>query len=208
MFSHFCLFFPNFIPLILQPPFTHKKDRLFQSHCYTQRSDLNSVFLLFCAVFPAWLIYSTMNMEAADSSGWIILVLLPGSGKIFPFSKMSRPALGPTQPPIQWVPRIPSVGGGGGKAVGAWGDHSLSSSAEVKNWWSYTSTHLVCLCGMCSNNFAFTLLFVNPQVCSLQASLCYDLLLTYRWTSKNSQNQSKCEQELGTNYWTQYDGVL
>ena len=67
-FSRFCLFFLNFIPFILQPLFTYKKDRLFQSHCCTHRSDLNSGFLLFCAIFPAWLLYSTMNMEAADSS--------------------------------------------------------------------------------------------------------------------------------------------
>jgi hypothetical protein len=30
-----------------------------------------------------------------------------GRGKIFLFSTASRPALGPTQPPIQWVPPAP-----------------------------------------------------------------------------------------------------
>jgi hypothetical protein len=33
-----------------------------------------------------------------DSQGWI-----PGRGKMFLFSTMSRAVLGPTQPPIQWV---------------------------------------------------------------------------------------------------------
>jgi hypothetical protein len=34
---------------------------------------------------------------------------IPGRGKNFIFSIMSRPALGPTQPPIQWVPGVISL---------------------------------------------------------------------------------------------------
>jgi hypothetical protein len=45
------LFFPNFIPLVLQPLFAHKKDRLFQSHCCTHTSDLNSVFFFILCCF-------------------------------------------------------------------------------------------------------------------------------------------------------------
>jgi hypothetical protein len=57
-------------------------------------------------------------------------------------------ALGPTQPPIQWVPGALSLGV---KRPGREADHSLPSSAEVKNVWSYTSTppirlHGVMLC--------------------------------------------------------------
>jgi hypothetical protein len=33
----------------------------------------------------------------------------PGKAKNFSFSTSSRPALGPTQPPIQWVPGILSL---------------------------------------------------------------------------------------------------
>jgi hypothetical protein len=51
---------------------------------------------------------------------------------IFRFSTMSILALGPT---VDKVVR--------GKA-----DHSPSSGAEVKNKWSYASTHPVCLHGM------------------------------------------------------------
>jgi len=50
---------------------------------------------------------------------------------------MSRPALGPTQPPIQWVRGALFLGV---KRPGREADHSPPSSAEVKNAWSYTST--------------------------------------------------------------------
>jgi hypothetical protein len=46
---------------------------------------------------------------------------IPGSGKIFLFSAGSGLTLGPTQPPIQWVPRIISLGL---KRPGRDGDHS------------------------------------------------------------------------------------
>jgi hypothetical protein len=47
-----------------------------------------------------------------------------------------RPALGPTQPPIKWVPGLLSVGV---KWPGREADHTPPSSAEVSAW-SYTST--------------------------------------------------------------------
>jgi hypothetical protein len=56
---------------------------------------------------------------------------------IFLFTTASRPALGPTQPPIQWVSGILSLGV---KRPGREADHSPPSSAEVKNAWSYVST--------------------------------------------------------------------
>jgi hypothetical protein len=45
--------------------------------------------------------------------------------------------MGPTQPPIQWVPEALSleVNRSGREA-----DHLYPSSAKVKNAWSYTST--------------------------------------------------------------------
>jgi hypothetical protein len=46
--------------------------------------------------------------------------------RIFPLTSVSRPALGPTQPPVQWVPGVLSPGV---KARDA--DHSPPSSAEV-----------------------------------------------------------------------------
>jgi hypothetical protein len=46
------------------------------------------------------------------------------------FSITSRQALGPTQPLIQWVPGDLSLGV---KRQGLGTDHSLPSSAEIKN---------------------------------------------------------------------------
>jgi hypothetical protein len=53
------------------------------------------------------------------------------------FSTSSRPALGPTPPPIQWVPVSPVPRG---KAAGREADHSPPTSAEVNKSWIYTST--------------------------------------------------------------------
>jgi hypothetical protein len=60
----------------------------------------------------------------------------PGKGKTCLFSTSSRPVLGPTQPPIQWVPGALSQGV---KRPGREADHS-PTSAEVKKTWVYTST--------------------------------------------------------------------
>jgi hypothetical protein len=58
---------------------------------------------------------------------------------------MSRTVLGPTQPPIQWVLGSLSPGV---KRPRHEADHSPSTSAGVKNAWSYTSTPPICLHGM------------------------------------------------------------
>jgi hypothetical protein len=76
--------------------------------------------------------------------GWTIVVL--GSDSrwglgIFLFTTASRTALGPTQPPIQWVPGALSLGVT---------DHSPPSSAQVKNAWSYTSIPQYVFMARCS----------------------------------------------------------
>jgi hypothetical protein len=52
--------------------------------------------------------------------------------------------VGPTQPPIQGLTGALSLGV---KRPGLQVDHSPPSSAEIKNAWSYTSTHPIHLRG-------------------------------------------------------------
>jgi hypothetical protein len=56
---------------------------------------------------------------------------------IFLLTTAFKRGLGTTQPPIQWVPGGLSLG------LNRWwreADHSLASTAEVENAWSYIST--------------------------------------------------------------------
>jgi hypothetical protein len=64
--------------------------------------------------------------------GWAIGVLVFDSRRglgIFLFTTASRTTLGPTQPPIQWVPGALSLAA---ERPGREADHSLPSSSEVK----------------------------------------------------------------------------
>jgi hypothetical protein len=63
----------------------------------------------------------------------------------FVFTTSSRPALGPTQPPIQWVPEALSLRV---KLMGREADNSPPSSAKVKKASSYTSTPPIRLHGV------------------------------------------------------------
>jgi hypothetical protein len=59
---------------------------------------------------------------------------IPGRGKVFSFSLVSRPALRPTQPPVSGIPTGTRGSFPGGKLrLGCDADHSHPSSAEVKN---------------------------------------------------------------------------
>jgi hypothetical protein len=59
----------------------------------------------------------------------VITMFSPQGLGIFLFTTVSKPALDPTQPPIQWVPGALSLWV---KGPGTEADYSSSSSAEVK----------------------------------------------------------------------------
>jgi hypothetical protein len=84
-------------------------------------------------VFPRSSRDSSVGL-ATRLTGWTIGVLGFDSRRVlgtFLLTTASRTALGPTQPPIQWVPGALSRGGGV-KRSRRESDHSSPSSAEVK----------------------------------------------------------------------------
>ena len=76
---------------------------------------------------------------------------IPGKSNRLTSSKISRQALKPTQPPIQWAWEVLSLGV---KSPGHEAENSLTSIAQVKNEWSYTSNPPIGLHGM--HTFTFT----------------------------------------------------
>jgi hypothetical protein len=85
-------------------------------------------------------------------------VRFPAGAGNFLLTTVSRTALGPTQPPIQWVTGALSLGV---KRLGREADHSPPSCAEVKNAWSYTSTPQYVFVAWClvkhRDNFTFSI---------------------------------------------------
>jgi hypothetical protein len=72
---------------------------------------------------------------------------IPSRGKIFLISTASRPALGPTQSPIQWILGAISLGE---KRPGSEADYSFPSSVEDKNGGAIPPL-LICLHGVVLN---------------------------------------------------------
>jgi hypothetical protein len=72
--------------------------------------------------------------SAGLRAGWLVGSSPSKDWEFFFFTIASRPAMGPTQPPIHWVLSIRV------KRPGRETDRSPPCSAEVKNAWRYTST--------------------------------------------------------------------
>jgi hypothetical protein len=104
---------------------------------------------------------------------------VPGRGNdgIFFFATASRPALGPTHHPLQWVPRVltPRV-----KWPGREADHSSLSSAEAKNAWTCIFTSQCVFMAWClvKHKDNFTLLLRKGH---FLRNKC-ELLLTSFWS--------------------------
>jgi hypothetical protein len=78
------------------------------------------------AMLQMWDDWYSDWLRAGRPRGWSSS---PGRDKNFVFSTSSKPALEPTQPPVQSVPVGSFLGV---KAAGAEADHSPPTSAEVK----------------------------------------------------------------------------
>jgi len=79
--------------------------------------------------------------------------------------------LGPTQPPIQWVPAILTPGA---ERPGREAGHLPPSGTEVKNAWRYTSTLQYVFMEWClvkhKENFTFTLILIHYNLLLLHVS--------------------------------------
>jgi len=105
----------------------------------TSVSHLVSCILEWVSSYPEAAIYTENEkafflVQILPHTGWTIGVLgfdcRRGLG-IFLFTTASRTALGPSQPPVQWVSGSLSLGV---KGPGREADNSPPSSAEVKEW--------------------------------------------------------------------------
>jgi hypothetical protein len=95
----------------------------------------------------------------------ILLYSYIGPRTYYMFYK-SRTALGPTQPPIQCVRGVLSLGV---RRPGREADHSPPSSDEVKNAWSYISTPQYAFVGWCLVKHRYIFIFYmiyNTMMCS------------------------------------------
>jgi hypothetical protein len=89
--------------------------------------------------------WTTLVCGIYTISCWVFFFLVCWRLEIFLFTSTFRTALGPTQPPIQWVPGALSLGL---KRPGHEADHSPPSSAKVKECMQLYFHSPICLHGM------------------------------------------------------------
>jgi hypothetical protein len=138
------------LPSVLQPLLVFKADS--GQYSYKNRKMFSVGYY---AVQRLWATGWTIGVLGFDSRRGLGVLL---------FTTASRTALGPTQPPIQWVPGVLSLGV---KRQGSEADHSHPSNAEVKNEWSYTSTPPIRLHGV-----------VLSYIYTYSTKACFEILHT------------------------------
>jgi hypothetical protein len=185
---HWSLSWARRIQSTLSQPISQRSILIFSSH-------LRVCFLYTFLIFPTrttWPTHlvlldfsSVKNWGSRDISVSIVTRLRAGRPSFdsrkeqrFLLFAAYRPALGPTQPHIQWVPVALFLWI---KRPGREADHSPSSSAEVENAWSYTSTHPYVFMVWClvkhGDNFTYSIWW-GVKVTKLL--LCYLLQPFYR----------------------------
>jgi hypothetical protein len=120
-----------------------------QGTVFNVRQDMIMHILLVCCKMSCFQVQTADEKNLMHwATDWVIGVVGFDSGrglKIFLSTTASKSALGPTQPPIQWVPAAFSLGV---KRPGREADHSPPSNTEVINAWSYISTPPIRLHGV------------------------------------------------------------
>jgi hypothetical protein len=111
-----------------------------------------------------------------------------------------RPALGPAEPPIQWVPGALSLGL---KRPECEASRLSPSSAEIKNAWSYISTAQYTFVKMClfkhRDNFTFTIVGCSEKggfqmYAQWQGMLIVEMRRADKRTRNVGDNVAKCQE--------------
>lgn len=88
-------------------------------------------------ILPKFMYFIWFSLIVTELDGLWIVVRFVRRTEVFLFSKISRPTLTSTQPPIRWVSCALSSGTNDLRREA---NHLSPYSAAVKNAWSYTST--------------------------------------------------------------------
>jgi hypothetical protein len=124
-----CTFFRNVPEFLLDYTALHSRSSTLHSH-RSENFESNKLRVIYRSRDSA---VGTATAYGLDDRG--VGNRVPVGSRIF--STSSGPAMGPTQPPIQWVPGALSLGV---KRQGREADHSPPTSVEVRKMWFYTST--------------------------------------------------------------------
>jgi hypothetical protein len=105
--------------------------------------------------------------------GTVFQLLIGARDFLLPFSRVSRQALGPTQPPVQWASGTVVLGINQPVCEA---DHSPTLSANFKKAWSFTSTPTLALHGLdrvYCNLIEHSKSFLRPWLCFSLALFIY-----------------------------------